>query len=426
MIRKEAVVAILGSPIAYYTAFAKVLGGVEAGILTSQFFYWYGKGHHPEGWIYKTQAEIEDETGLSRRNQETARKKLRELGVLEEQYTGMPAKLFYRLNLDKLFELMNDWFSEEALQEDVYQHGIEENTPVELQDVRIRHPRMYESAIQASANPPSKDVRIRHPSKRESAIQVSANPPSIDGGSRHSNTKTTTKTTAKSTTETTTPTSLPLITGGVDVSVGVPVSDSIIPNWIFEEFQQLLGSKRAVNAADQAALIELSAYPDHIVRQALDAARVWLRKPNQKPIHSLARWLVGTAQHKWEAEQARGGSVTSLVDEVKYSLDEGMRTWEEEPNLPDQTVRPALLTPEEQNWHTVLQELALQLPKATYDSWLRDSVVVAATDDGYEIGLPNAQAKEWLENRLAPTIRRSLASLLGHPVTIRFQVMQSQ
>jgi hypothetical protein len=169
MIRKEAVIAILGSPIAYYTAFARVLGGVEPGILTSQFFYWYGKGHNPDGWIYKTQSEIEEETGLTRRNQETARKKLRELGVLEERYSGMPAKLYYRLNLDTLFTLMNSWFSDEVLKEEGVQAEAEEEPSAELQDARIRHPRMYESAIQGCTNPPSKDARIRHPRMRESA-----------------------------------------------------------------------------------------------------------------------------------------------------------------------------------------------------------------------------------------------------------------
>ena len=73
MIRKEAVMAVLGSPVAYYAAFAQALGGVEAGVFASQFFYWHGKGHDPDGWVYKTQAEIEEETGLTRRNQETAR-----------------------------------------------------------------------------------------------------------------------------------------------------------------------------------------------------------------------------------------------------------------------------------------------------------------------------------------------------------------
>ena len=176
MIRKESVVAILGSPVAYYTAFAGVLGGVEAGVLASQFFYWYGKGHNPEGWIYKTQAEIEEETGLTRRNQETARKKLRELGVLEENYAGMPAKLYYRLNLDQLFWLMDAWFIESTQQQDDIQDGFAggylERREANSLDGGIRHPRMYEPAIQGCANPPSMKARIRQAWLAECASQL--------------------------------------------------------------------------------------------------------------------------------------------------------------------------------------------------------------------------------------------------------------
>jgi hypothetical protein len=49
-------------------------------------------------WFYKTQAEIEDETGLTRYEQEGARKKLVASGVLEEQKKGIPAKLYFRVN----------------------------------------------------------------------------------------------------------------------------------------------------------------------------------------------------------------------------------------------------------------------------------------------------------------------------------------
>lgn len=425
MIRKEAVIAILGSPIAYYTAFARVLGGVEAGILTSQFFYWYGKGHDPDGWIYKTQAEIEEETGLTRRNQETARKKLRDLGVLEERYTGMPAKLYYRLNLDRLFSLMNSWFGEEVLQKEGVQGETEENTPRGSQDVRIRHPRMYRSAIQGSANPPSKDVQTRHPRKRESATHESADPPPMNGGSRHSfNTKNTTTTTAEITTETTTTTGPRTATAEAPVTVVVPVSvvTSDIPDWLSDEFQLLLGSNRTVNAADQAALVELSAYPDHIVQQALEAARAWLRKSSRTPIHSLGRWLVGTAQRKQEAEQVRGSTVSSINDEGTYVWN--VSGSKEEPELPEEVAEPEQLTPQAQIWQTVLQELEVHLSKATYDAWLRDTVVVSATEDEYEIGLPNAQAKDWIENRLVHTVKRTLASILGHSVTVRFQVLR--
>ena len=112
-IRKETIVAVLGSPVAYYAAFAKPLGSVEAGIFASQLFYWSGKGRDPQGWIYKTQAEIDAETGLARRSQETARRHLRQLGVLEEKVAGIPAKLYYRLNLDALFALVNGGLDEQ-------------------------------------------------------------------------------------------------------------------------------------------------------------------------------------------------------------------------------------------------------------------------------------------------------------------------
>lgn len=108
MISKSALVQVLGSPIAYYVSFAKVAGDVCAGVFVSQFFYWYGKGHDPEQWIYKTQSEIEEETGLTRRNQETARKTLKALGILEEKLEGLPAKLHYRLDIERLFQLVDE------------------------------------------------------------------------------------------------------------------------------------------------------------------------------------------------------------------------------------------------------------------------------------------------------------------------------
>ncbi len=113
MLEKNALITILGSPVAYYSVFARILGGIEAGVFASQFFYWYGKGHNPEGWIYKTQDEIFQETGLTRRNQETGRKRLCHLKVLEEKRMGVPSRLFYRLNLDVLFSLLNEAFATE-------------------------------------------------------------------------------------------------------------------------------------------------------------------------------------------------------------------------------------------------------------------------------------------------------------------------
>jgi hypothetical protein len=425
MVRKEAVIAILGSPVAYYAAFAKVLGGVEAGILTSQFFYWYGKGHNPDGWIYKTQAEIEDETGLSRRNQETARKKLRESGVLEEKYSGMPAKLFYRLNLERLFALMNEWYTSEIMSEEEFQAVDGADSPSDNQDVRIRHPWMRESAIQGCANPPSKDVRTRHPRMREPAIQGCTDAPSMDGGFRHTNTETTTKTTTEITTKTTTPTATrtrgdlaSTADSAVDVSVAVLHPNT--PDWLLEEFQLLLGSDRRASPVDLAALCELSTFPEHIIHQAIDASHAWLEDRSKGPIRSLARWLVGTAQRKQDAEQTRGSEVSSVANGALFEFEETIPRSDTQDGS-EEPFEPVEASPEQKLWSTVLQELEMQIPAATYEPWVRGTWIISTNGDEYVIGMSDGRAKDWLENRLAHGIQRTLSSLVGHPVAVRFQ-----
>ena len=101
---KDGLLNVLSSPIAYYVTFAKIAGSVAAGVMLSQLVYWTGKGNNPDGWIWKTAAEMEEETGLTRREQETARRRLRERGFIEERLAGVPATLHYRVNLDAVME----------------------------------------------------------------------------------------------------------------------------------------------------------------------------------------------------------------------------------------------------------------------------------------------------------------------------------
>jgi hypothetical protein len=93
--------------VAYHPSFAAIAGGVTAGLFLAQLFYWHDKGSDPDGWIYKTQAEWEEETGLSRWEQETARRRLRERGLVEEKLAGLPARLHYRLDVERLIALLS-------------------------------------------------------------------------------------------------------------------------------------------------------------------------------------------------------------------------------------------------------------------------------------------------------------------------------
>ncbi|BBD70639.1 hypothetical protein NIES4072_70060 [Nostoc commune NIES-4072] len=92
----------IGNSVAYYPKLVEISGGVLPNLFLCQMYYWLGKQKNPEGWIYKTQAEIENETGLSRKEQESARKSLKARGLLFEKFTGCPRRLEFWLDKDAL------------------------------------------------------------------------------------------------------------------------------------------------------------------------------------------------------------------------------------------------------------------------------------------------------------------------------------
>ncbi len=73
-------------------------------------------------------------------------------------------------------------------------------------------------------------------------------------------------------------------------------------------------------------------------------------------------------------------------------------------------------------WQTVLGELQLQLTKATFDTWLKDTVGIACEDGAFVVGVRNAYAKDWLENRLYAHAARTLSRILNRTVEVRFVV----
>lgn len=94
---------LLDRPIAFQPSFVGLGAGVTGAVLLSQLVYWQNR---MDGWFYKTQAELTTETGLSRYEQEGARKKLVTAGVLEEDRRGVPAKLYFRVNKNRLEALL--------------------------------------------------------------------------------------------------------------------------------------------------------------------------------------------------------------------------------------------------------------------------------------------------------------------------------
>jgi hypothetical protein len=101
----------LGRPIYYQPELTHITGALTAGIFICNLVQWTGKQKDAAGWIYKTQDELFAETGLSRREQETARKILKDRHLLEEVKRGTPARLYYRVNLDTLNDAVDDYLA---------------------------------------------------------------------------------------------------------------------------------------------------------------------------------------------------------------------------------------------------------------------------------------------------------------------------
>lgn len=77
-----------------------------------------------------------------------------------------------------------------------------------------------------------------------------------------------------------------------------------------------------------------------------------------------------------------------------------------------------------QLWQAALGQLQMEMPRSAFDTWVRDSELLTYEDDAFVIGVRNAYARDWLEDRLLSTVKRVLTGILGRTVEVRFVVWQ--
>ncbi len=78
------------------------------------------------------------------------------------------------------------------------------------------------------------------------------------------------------------------------------------------------------------------------------------------------------------------------------------------------------ITAAQAKWTATLGELALQMTRATFDTWLRGSRVVARDNGTLTVQVRHEYAVDWLQNRLMPTIQRTADRHFPEGTTIRF------
>jgi chromosomal replication initiator protein len=78
----------------------------------------------------------------------------------------------------------------------------------------------------------------------------------------------------------------------------------------------------------------------------------------------------------------------------------------------------------QQLWEAALGELELRMTKSTFNTWIRPTSVLSYEDGTLVICVPNVYTKDWLENRLLPVIKRTLADIACRTVEVRFSLHQ--
>ncbi len=76
-------------------------------------------------------------------------------------------------------------------------------------------------------------------------------------------------------------------------------------------------------------------------------------------------------------------------------------------------------------WQTVLGQLQMEMPRASYDTWVRDTRPMSYEDGVLTIGVRNAYARDWLESRLESTVSRLLIGVMNRTVDVDFIVSQA-
>ena len=101
------VLEVFDLPITFHRCLVRVTGSVTAALMLSQAMAWTEElAPDVEGWFMRSQGDWAEETGLSRWEQQTARRILRESNFIEERKWGLPAKLWCRVNKGPIWQAL--------------------------------------------------------------------------------------------------------------------------------------------------------------------------------------------------------------------------------------------------------------------------------------------------------------------------------
>jgi hypothetical protein len=205
---------------------------------------------------------------------------------------------------------------------------------------------------------------------------------------------------------------------------------------------------RTVEPAEKGATSTVQPAAEPAANEALlqALAEIGVENPKRSQLAGLdidPLWV--RAWHLW-ARHPHRHSLTNPVGNIILKLESGerppeeflraaerqiqLKEWEREQEEDigegpeeDDSLEPepeSVLAEARRIWTRSLDELQLQMTRATFDAWLRGSRVVEAGDGCLTIAVRHAFAVDWLQNRLLPIIERTVARQTGGDVKITF------
>jgi hypothetical protein len=80
----------------------------------------------------------------------------------------------------------------------------------------------------------------------------------------------------------------------------------------------------------------------------------------------------------------------------------------------------------ERAWNAVLGQLQLEMPPGSFATWVRDTEALDFDGKNITVGVRNAYARDWLENRLTGTVNRLLVGITNAFVYVEFVTDESE
>jgi hypothetical protein len=94
------------------------------------------------------------------------------------------------------------------------------------------------------------------------------------------------------------------------------------------------------------------------------------------------------------------------------------------PAGPEIITMPTLDGSVEKTWQAVLSRLQEEMPRASFETWVRDSKAVRYGGNALTIGTRNSYARDWLTNRLTARVNQLLSEILQQTTIVVFVVQE--